>query len=80
MTKREQVKELISSIFSVSSESISEYATQDQIPGWDSIGHLNLMLAVEETFGIRVGVEQMPELVSLTAIVSYLDASTVGEV
>jgi len=35
---------------------------------WDSLGNFNLLLGVEEAFGVRFGVEEMTELKSLKAI------------
>lgn len=32
---------------------IDENTTADQVPGWDSLSHLNVILAIEEEFKIR---------------------------
>lgn len=76
MTNKEQIRELISLTFDVSVDDIPEDAEQNNITGWDSVGHLNLMLAIEETFDVRVGVQQMPELISVPAILAFLDTAS----
>ena len=76
MTQEEQVKELISLTFNIPVSELPEDIRQEQVPGWDSVGHLNLMLAIEETFGVHVGIEQMAELISVSKIVSFLDVNT----
>ncbi len=39
---------------------------------WDSMGNFNLLLAVEDEFGIRFSVEQMGEIRSVRAILKCL--------
>lgn len=46
----------------------------DSFPEWDSLGHFNLLLRVEEAFGIRFSVEEMTELKNLPQIRSALSA------
>jgi acyl carrier protein len=41
---------------------------------WDSMGNFNLLLAVEEEFGIRFTIEQMGEIRSIQAILENLSA------
>jgi acyl carrier protein len=45
------------------------------LPEWDSLSHLNFLLLVEETFGIRFGVEEMSEMKSIHQIRTRLAAS-----
>ncbi len=42
---------------------------------WDSMGHVRLMLAIEERFGIQLRDEQVVELVSVGAIVRAVAAA-----
>lgn len=39
---------------------------------WDSLGNFNLLLAVEEEYGIRFSVEQMGEIRSIQDILEHL--------
>jgi acyl carrier protein len=41
-------------------------------PEWDSLAHFNLLLLIEETYGIRFSTEEMAELKSIPAIRSSL--------
>lgn len=43
-------------------------------PEWDSMAHFNLLLLVEETYGIRFSVDEMSELKSLNDIARVLAA------
>ena len=59
-----------------------EAAFDDQDPSlgvgsfaqWDSLGHFNLLLLVEETFGIQFSVDEITELKTLAMIRENLAA------
>lgn len=36
--------------------------SRDSVPAWDSLGHLRLITAVEEAFGIRFTMKEVGEL------------------
>ena len=44
------------------------------VPQWDSLGHVNLIVALESRYNLQVPAEQIPELVSLPAIVTYVES------
>ena len=41
---------------------ITRQTTADDIDGWDSIKHINLVVAVEDYFSIRIPTEQIDRL------------------
>jgi acyl carrier protein len=44
----------------------------EELEGWDSLNHMQLMLAIETEFGVRISTSMMLELVSLDAIQDFL--------
>jgi acyl carrier protein len=44
----------------------------ETVAAWDSLHHLELMLAIELEFGIQISTEAMPDLTSLEAIEEHL--------
>ena len=44
----------------------------ESFPEWDSLGHFNFMLQVEEHFGVQFTVEEMSELKALPEIKAAL--------
>ena len=38
------------------------------IPGWDSVNHVNLILAIEAEFGVQFDPGEIPDLVSVRQI------------
>jgi acyl carrier protein len=60
--------EVAADVFSVPATTLSADSTPESVEAWDSISHLNLMLAVEQAAGVRIEPERMAELTSLTKI------------
>ena len=69
MQQQEQkLKQVLSRIFNVSLDMISESASPDTIESWDSIRHMNLVLALEEEFDIEFTDDQVVEILSYKLI------------
>jgi acyl carrier protein len=53
-----------------------EAATPDlafgDLPQWDSMGHMEVMLLLEERFGVEISADTIATLTSLPAICTYL--------
>jgi acyl carrier protein len=62
------VCDVIAEVFGAPRPEVGAATVRDDIPEWDSVGHLNLMLALEEAFDVSFSVDEMPELVSVAAI------------
>ena len=69
---RERIQEIAAGVFGIPADEMPPDASNDTLAGWDSLQHLELMLAIEMEFGVRVSSEAMPALLSLEAIEDYL--------
>jgi len=58
----------ISDVFGLRGDEVNPQSGRDTIEGWDSIGHLKLILRVEEIFRLRFPAAQMAGLVSAAEI------------
>jgi acyl carrier protein len=47
-----KLKRLLSVVLDVDEEMINEKASADSIEGWDSLKQMNIIVAIEEEFGI----------------------------
>ena len=56
---------LASSVFNTSREQVAPDRSPKETPGWDSLGHLNLIAAVEKEFNIQFTIEEMMRVDSL---------------
>jgi acyl carrier protein len=68
----ERVAQIFYQLFSAKSGSITLESSPDTVDGWDSLQHLNLILALEEEFGISLTEDQMVEMLSVGLIVEIL--------
>jgi acyl carrier protein len=69
---RDRLRGVFAEVFEVSAESIDNDASVETLPTWDSLRQLELMLALELEYGVRVPAEAMLELQSVSAIEDFL--------
>lgn len=69
------IREVMNLTFGIPPESVSARTARADVPGWDSVGHLNLMLGLEDRFHVSFGVEDLTRLTSVEAILDYLKAA-----
>lgn len=72
MTVSQQVIEVVADTLNLPAESLHESSSAENLPAWDSLAHVNLMIALEQTFDIQLEVEDFPKLNSVAAIQEYL--------
>lgn len=63
-----KLRQIMSTVFDVPIEDIIEDALTDTIENWDSLRHLNLILALEEEFAITIPDEEVGNLVNYKLI------------
>ncbi len=68
MLDRLKLKEVLSAVFEVSVESISDDSSSDTIENWDSLRHLNLIIALEEEFNVVIPDEEVGNMVNFKLI------------
>jgi acyl carrier protein len=66
------VREVMNLAFGIPPEQVSTSTSRDDVPEWDSVGHLNLMLGLEGRFGVSFDVDDLTRLTSVEAILAYL--------
>ena len=66
---KDRVKRVMAQVLGVRIDDIPDEASPDTIESWDSLSHLNLVMALEQEFGITLAEEQIVELLSCEIIV-----------
>ena len=72
----ERIKRTMSLVLGVPAETIGEDASPATIRTWDSLRHMNLILALEEEFDIRFDDHQVTRLQSLLSLRAAIAAKT----
>jgi acyl carrier protein len=75
---KDRVKRVMATVFNVSPAQVPDNAELMTTPGWDSLGHAQLMLALEEEFSVELPTQVVIELQSLPEIVEYFSDRATG--
>lgn len=67
-----KLKQIMSQVFEVPIEEITENTSPDTVEKWDSLQHMNLILALEETFNVTFSSEEITEMLNYKLIIMTL--------
>ena len=62
------VEEVVAGVFGVERGSVDERSCPETIEGWDSMGHLNLLAALEQNFNVSIDIGDVVEMVNVQKI------------
>ncbi len=64
----ERIKNVLSAVFEIPADSINDQSSPDTIQEWDSIKHMQLVIALEEEFGFQFTDEEIVEMLNYSLI------------
>lgn len=64
----ERIRTVMCEVLEVRPEAIRDDFCREDAPLWDSLNHLRLVTALEETFGVRFSMREIAELVRFDRI------------
>ena len=64
----ERIRQVMAAVFEMDPATIDDDASAGRIEHWDSLRHMNLVLALEEEFDVRFPEDQVEQLVSFRLI------------
>ena len=76
MVNEQGLRELMASVLRVPAQSITPDTSMDNVPSWDSLKHMNLVLALEEEFKVSIPDEDAANITSYALIKLVLDELT----
>lgn len=68
----DRVKGVMSGVLGVDADSIGEDTSVDTVPDWDSIRQINLVLALEDEFGLLLPEDRVVDLLSYPIVVETI--------
>jgi len=78
MSVFEKLQEIMATALELPPAAIREDSTMDEIEEWDSLGHVHIMVALEQAFDLYMDVDAFAELDSVPAILRYLESENVA--
>ncbi len=60
--------------FGINAQSVSLETRPDDVPDWDSVGHLSLITNLERTFGVSLDVDDIMEMENVCDIVRVIQS------
>lgn len=69
----EEIRDMVARVFGVPSDAISPGSSPDSIETWDSLQHLNLVLALEQQYDIQFSPEEIEQLLSVELIIAFVE-------
>lgn len=74
----DDIRALVADVLERDAESIGPDATPEEVPEWDSVRHLTLILALEQRFGVDIDPGVVPGLTSPRRIADYFATGQLG--
>jgi len=73
----EQLKKIIVDLFRVREEEITDDLSMENTENWDSLKHMELVVAIEGTFGVQLTVDEIVSMVNMNKIKQILSSKGV---
>ena len=74
----EQIKQVMADILSLDVESIGGSTSKDSTASWDSLSHINLIVALEQEFQISFDVSEIESMLTYSDILETLEKKLHG--
>lgn len=72
MEIRPEIKTIFADVFKFDGPLTAETSRRD-VPKWDSLQHISLVTAIEQSFGVSLSMDEMVEIRSVRDICNILD-------
>lgn len=69
---REQLRAIIARELDLPEGSVAADASAEKLEAWDSLGHMKLIMAVEQELGVRFATAEIPGLSSVEKLAAAL--------
>jgi acyl carrier protein len=69
----QQVQSLLAEAIQVPQDMVTPDLSFGDLPQWDSLGHMEVMLRLEEEFGVDIDADTIAQLVSIPEICRFLE-------
>ncbi len=71
-----RVRAVVADVLGVSAEQLTPDSAAGQVEGWDSFGHLQVVLALEAEFGVQFDPIKIPELTTIAKLQAFIERTS----
>ena len=71
-----RIRGIIREVFEISEDETNEEYSMDNVDLWDSMGHMKLLVALEEDFGMQFNIDEVMEMVKYSRIKEIIEDKT----
>ena len=73
-----RVKQVAADVFGTSPDQITAESSPETIDSWDSVQHLNLVLALEQELGVRIDPEEIERMKTIGDVIALVKEKSSG--
>lgn len=74
----DSVRGIVADVMQVPVDLVQPDSNNENLHGWDSLSHLNILTAIENEFEVVFGKNEVMDCLSVSSIVSLLDTKMAG--
>jgi acyl carrier protein len=78
MDLHQQLQQIFREVFNDDSLVLRDEMISADIPGWDSVAHINLMFSIESAFGVQFVGNQLAEFKNIGELIKFLTAKSLS--
>jgi acyl carrier protein len=75
----EHVTQVLTQALNVGPGEVTAETQFGDLPQWDSMGHMEVLVELEKNFGVEISAETITELVSVPAICAHIEEMKSGQ-
>ena len=68
-----QVRDILADVLDLPDLTVTEQTTAEDVEGWDSFNHINIVVALESKFGIKFHTAEVEELRNVGDLVDLVE-------
>ena len=68
-----QVRDILADVLDLPDLTVTEQTTAEDVEGWDSFNHINIVVAIESKFGIKFHTAEVEELRNVGDLVELVE-------
>jgi len=74
LTVFDQIRTIASDLFAIPTAQITVASSPENIESWDSVQHLNLVLALEEKFQVQLAPEEIEQMKNIGEVTKLVES------